>query len=48
MPRIKMDVKNSWRTLKSASLMGPRNGPPTAAEADREGGKITRVRPYDY
>ena len=48
MPRIKMDVKNSWRTLKSASLMGPRNGPPTAVESDREGGKITRIRPYDY
>ncbi len=44
----KIDIKNGWRTFKSASLMGPRNGPPSSVESDREGGKITRIRPYDY
>ncbi len=42
------DVKNGWRTFKSASLMGPRNGPPSSIESDMEGGRITRIRPYDY
>ena len=45
---VKVDVKNGWRTFKSASLMGPRNGPPSSVESDREGGKITRIRTYDY
>ena len=48
MSRQKMDLKNGWRTFKTASLMGPHSGPPSVIDSDREKGRITRIRPYYY
>ncbi|MCD8343296.1 MAG: molybdopterin-dependent oxidoreductase [Oscillospiraceae bacterium] len=48
MDRKVTDVKNGWRTFKTASLMGPHSGPPCSVESDKELGKITRIRPYNY
>lgn len=47
MQKKNVDVKNSKKTFKGGSLMGPRSGPITYVESD-EKGKLTRIRPFNY
>ena len=41
-----IDIKAELRTIKHTSLMGSFGGPPS--RVDSSGGKITRIRPFDY
>ncbi|MDR0817367.1 MAG: molybdopterin-dependent oxidoreductase [Clostridiales Family XIII bacterium] len=43
----KVDIKADRIVIKGASLMGPKSGPPTSVESDKDG-KITRIRPFYY
>jgi anaerobic selenocysteine-containing dehydrogenase len=47
MPGKPIDVKAHKRVFKAASLMGPKAGPPTVVDSDKDG-KITRIRPFYY
>jgi trimethylamine-N-oxide reductase (cytochrome c) len=41
------DVRADKVVMKASSLMGPRSGPPSSVECDKDG-KITRIRPFYY
>ncbi len=40
-----IDVKAHKRVFKGASLMGPKAGPPTVVDSDKDG-NIIRIRPF--